>query len=252
MKTSQAQEQTGFVFIHGAGLDSTIWKRVAIQLEAPCLLIDFPHRQEKSASRKQLSLEDYTEHLSAQINGWEVKRFFLVAHSIGGVPALRIASKHKAQLAGFVAVGAVIPAEGESFMSVFPPARRILMGMMMRVFGTRPPEAVIRQGLCSDLPPEQCDDIVRRFTPESLRLYSEPVAARIPSELPSMYVKLQQDKEVSPTLQDRMIRNLRADHTALLDSGHLPMLSRPDELRTVLHEFMNSNLGGNNRPAPKP
>lgn len=231
--------QTGFVFIHGAGLNCSIWNQVIDRLPVPCLSIDFPFRQTEGDIRKKLSLHDYIAEINDQIDHWGVKRFILVAHSLGGVPALRIAEERRPQVAGLAAVGAAIPSDGGSFLSVFPPAKRILMRALMRAFGTMPPEQAIRQGLCSGLPAEQAAEIAKQFTPEPLRIYTDKIHAHWPAGIPALYVRLDQDRELPTKLQDRMIRNLPGCQTTTLPTGHLPMLSQPDQLSAILLRFLD-------------
>ncbi|CAG7646850.1 alpha/beta fold hydrolase [Paenibacillus allorhizosphaerae] len=233
----QSLESIGFVFIHGAGLNSGIWKTVANQLEYPYLLVDFPQRQSPKAMRHHLTLHDYTTHIQKQIEAWKVKKFVIVAHSLGGIPALQIASAMQDRLAGFAAVGAAIPANGGSFLSIMPPAKRAMMHVLLRVFGTQPPESAIRSGLCNDLTAEQTEEIVRGFAPESIRVYTDRTEAPIPNA-PKLYVKLTNDREFGLPQQDRIISHLAPDHVELLDAGHLPMLSKPNELHRALTDFL--------------
>ncbi|GIO67907.1 alpha/beta fold hydrolase [Paenibacillus cookii] len=238
-KFDHSGSQTGYVFIHGAGLNGGIWKQVMHRLPVPCLSIDFPFRQAEDAIRQKMSLHDYIADINNQIDRWGVERFILVAHSLGGVPALRIAADRREQVAGLAAVGAVIPADGGSFLSVFPPAQRILMAALMRTFGTRPPEQAIRKSLCSGLSPEQAGEIAKHFTPEPLRIYTDKINAHWPAGIPSLYVRLEQDRELPAKLQERMIQNLDGCMTAAINSGHLPMLSHPDELSAILLRFLD-------------
>ena len=55
---------------------------------------------------------------------------------------------------------------------------------------------------------------------------------------PRMYVRLTEDKELPPPLQDSMIANLAADNVKDIASGHLPMIGRPKELAQVLDNFV--------------
>lgn len=237
-KLEQNNEQIGFVFIYGAGLHSEIWSQVVAELHHPYLLVDYPHREGDLALRQKLSLQDYITGINQQIEVWGVQKFVIVAHSLGGVLALKVAEEMRARVVGFVAVGAVIPPDGGSFLSVFPWVKRSLMTVLLGTLGTKPPEQAIRQGLCSDLTQEQADDIVRRFTPESVRVYTDRVHARAP-QVPSLYIKLAKDNELDPQLQDQMIRNMYSCPYEVIGSGHLPMLSQPDELRQTLRTFLS-------------
>jgi pimeloyl-ACP methyl ester carboxylesterase len=236
------QEKIGIVFINGAGLDSRIWGNVLKGLDHPCLLIDFPLRRGAFESRRELALADYVSHMKRQVEEWGTRKFIIVAHSLGGVLALKLASELVDRLAGFVAVGAAIPKNGGSFLSVLPFPKRMLMSAIIRIMGTKPPESAIRAGLCNGLSPEQAGEIVREFIPESIRVYTDRVDVSIPV-VPKLFVKLSQDKEFSTSLQNKMISNLAPQWVQSLETGHLPMLSDPDGLKLALQDFL-SNVEG--------
>lgn len=232
-----AQEKPGFVFIHGAGLNSEIWSKVLEGLGHPYLLIDFPNRGIQKGLDKELALADYVMHIKKQIDEWEIRRVIIVAHSLGGVLSLKLAAGLHDRLAGIVAIGAVIPKKGGSFLSVLPLPKRILMSLILRKMGTRPPEAAIRAGLCNDLTEEQAAMIVKKFNPESVRVYTDRADAPAPA-VPKLYVKLSKDKELSPSMQDKMISHFTPHAVESLETGHLPMLSDPDGLRRLLQNFI--------------
>ncbi|MFD0696147.1 alpha/beta fold hydrolase [Paenibacillus sp. GCM10027628] len=237
------QDKIGFVFIHGAGLESRIWEQVVTGLESPYLLVNFPQSHGEKKGRQGLSLYDYTAHINRQIQAWNVQKFIIVAHSLGGILALKVAEDLSDRLVGLVAIGAMIPRGGGSFLSVLPFAKRTLMRVILRMFGTQPPESAIRKGLCNDLSPEQAAEIVRCFVPESARVYTDRIGAPTP-QVPKLYLKLTNDRELTLSVQDKMIANLAPQHVEMLETGHLPMLSKPDELRRALMMFL-SQLDGN-------
>ncbi|UVI29490.1 alpha/beta fold hydrolase [Paenibacillus spongiae] len=232
------QEQTGIVFVHGAGLASGIWSKVAEGLDRPCLLADYPFlKGGEHTSRQALALDDYISGMKGQLDRWKVKRFVIVAHSIGGVLAQRLAADQSGRLAGFVGVGAAIPKNGGSFLSVLPLPKRFIMSMIMRKMGTKPPESAIRTGLCNDLTSGQAEKVARSFIPESLAIYTSRIEAVLP-EVPKLYVKLLKDKEFGQSLQNKMIANLSPQTVATLETGHLPMISDPEGLQAILQSFM--------------
>lgn len=235
----QSQENVGFVFVHGAGLEGRVWRNVAEGLSCPCLLAEFPHRNGSVDLRKDLSLEDYVKSMKKQVDAWGSQRIVIVAHSLGGVLALKLASLTADRLAGIVAIGAAIPQRGGSFVSALPFPQRTILSVILRTAGTKPPESSIRSGLCSDLSTAQATEIVEGFIPEARRVYTDRVDAAVP-DVPKLYVKLMKDKEFSPSLQDKMIANLAPQAVRSLDTGHLPMISAPDGLRGILEEFVES------------
>ncbi|MEH7013819.1 alpha/beta hydrolase [Neobacillus niacini] len=234
----QDNEKIGFVFIQGAGLESQIWETVVSEVKSPVLLVNSPKREGENGLRKSLTLQEYNAYIKRQIEAWQVRKFVIVAHSLGGVLALKIANDLSERLVGFIAIGATIPKNGGSFLSTFPLAKRLLMNVLLSAFGTRPPESAIRKGLCNDLSYEQATEVVRGFVPESIHIYTDRTEAKLPSSLPKLYIKLAKDQEMSLSQQDKMIANLAPQKIEILETGHLPMLSKPNELRDSLNAFL--------------
>ncbi|MCM3081959.1 alpha/beta fold hydrolase [Brevibacillus invocatus] len=240
------QEKIGVVFIHGAGLRGSVWKEVVDGWEHPVLLVDLPMRDGDDVTRKGLTADDYVSCIQQQIEAWGVTTFILVAHSLAGALALQVAQAYAGRMVGMVAIGAAIPQRGGSFLSTLPLIKRMIFSLVLRKLGTRPPESVIRAGICNDLTAEQTAEVVRGFVPESIRVYTDGIDAPLP-QVPRYYVRLGQDKEFSLALQDKMIRHFAPDQVVHLNSGHLPMLSNPAELRDVLLGLLLANPRSGNQ-----
>lgn len=234
----QENEQIGLVFIHGAGLESRIWEPVVSEMKRPVLLVNFPGRNGEDGLRKSLTLQEYNAYIKRQIEAWKVRKFVIVAHSLGGVFGLKIANDLSERLVGFIAIGAIIPKNGGSFLSTFPFAKRLSMNVLLRIFGTQPPESVIRKGLCNDLSPERATEVVHSFVPESIHVYTDRTKSMVPTNVPKLYIKLAKDQEMSLSQQDKMIANLAPQKIEILETGHLPMLIKPNELRNSLNAFL--------------
>lgn len=226
----------GLVLIHGAGLGGWIWREMTSSLTAPVLAAELPERDGDPDTRKDLSLDDYADGVWQQLADLPAERVVVVAHSLGGVVGLKIADRLGQRLAGFVAVSAAIPAGGGSFASSLPMPKRLIVGGLMRIFGTTPPASAVRQGLCSDLPEGLTEEVVRRFAPEGKAVYFDRTAVSAP-DVPRMYVRLTEDKEFDPGFQLAMARNLGTEDVRQLAAGHLAMLSRPAELAGLLNGF---------------
>jgi pimeloyl-ACP methyl ester carboxylesterase len=231
-----SETDIGFVLVHGAGLDVWVWEELISLLKAPALSATFPARGTDQSVRDDLRLPAYADTVVEQVEEWDVPRVILVAHSIGGVVCTEVASRLEDRLAGFVGLSAVIPEPGQSFLSCFPFHQRVVQQVVLRFAGTRPPEGVIRRSLCAELTDEQADRVAAEFVPESRHLYTDPVAGAIP-DVRTRYVQTDADASISPGLQAEMATAIGTDDTVTLDTGHLPMLSRPDELASALDEF---------------
>ena len=233
---ADSSEEVGFVLVHGAGFDVWIWAELVSRMQTPTLSAAFPAREADQSARDGLRLADYTEAVTEQVEEWETSRVVLVAHSIGGAVCMEVASRLADRLAGFVGLSAGIPEPGQSFLSCFPFHQRVVQQAILRFAGTRPPERIIRGSLCAELPDDQADRIVSEFVPESRYLDTDPVDGTIP-DVQTRYIQTGTDKSITPDQQAKMATTLGTNDIVTLDTGHLPMLSRPDESASVLDEF---------------
>lgn len=126
----------GIVFIHGAGLNSSIWDELKTEMDVPTLAIDFPNRKADEKANAKLTFDDYVNTTIGQINNWSMDNFIIVAHSLGACVGLHVANYFKNELKGFVAVGSVIPKNGKSFVSALPFPQKIILPIIIRLFGT--------------------------------------------------------------------------------------------------------------------
>ncbi|MGB0651768.1 MAG: alpha/beta fold hydrolase [Thermoplasmatota archaeon] len=221
-----------FVLVPGAGLPGWIWDDVAERLEAAghrADIVDFG--DDKSAWR----LADYAQRImeTAPAKG----KVTLVGHSGGGVPTMAAASLLGDRLAGIVIVAGMVPKPGGSFVSCLGFPTSLFMRAILRILGTDPPEGLLRKGVCSDLDQERTDRIVADLRPESRRYFTDGSPPGAPSPgAARRYIHLTEDKGLPPTSQRKQAARLGGD-VVELPGGHMPMLTRPEELVDALISF---------------
>jgi pimeloyl-ACP methyl ester carboxylesterase len=230
-------KRAGIVLIHGAGLGSWIWDETVKHLETDSLAVDFPGRDHEAEANNSLTLDDYSTYILDRVRNWDKQKVILAAHSIGGILALKIADPLGDRVAGFAGISAAIPEKGGSFISGLPFSKRVLMGVLLRIAGTKPPKGAIIKSLCNDLTSDQTDLVINRFKSESTRLFLDKCNALIPTTN-KLYIKCSNDLEFSTSLQEEMIKNLNTRQIISLEAGHLPMLSCPQQLAETLDQFV--------------
>jgi pimeloyl-ACP methyl ester carboxylesterase len=243
---------TGIVFLHGAGLNSTIWDALRSEIDVPMLTIDFPNRNTRDNANSKLTFTDYVHTTAEQVKNWNCRNLIMVAHSIGACAGLKAAQLFTNELKGFVAISSVIPKNGNSFASTLPFPQKLILPAVLHLFGTRPPQKIIENELCNDLTDEQTRLIVNAFTPESKALYTTKIDYDLP-ESKRLYIKLTNDKSIPAELQEKMAKNLKAHQVISLHSGHLPMISHPGPLADILSGFIkdieqDDQLSNTNEP----
>ncbi|KAA1424684.1 alpha/beta hydrolase [Mumia zhuanghuii] len=212
------------LLISGAGLPAWIWDETR-ELLAP--------RETAVAPRPAARTARLGDYVDAALEAAPWDRFAVVAHSSGGVVGTELARRAAGRVTALLAVTAVVPRPGASFLSSMPFPQRHVLSLAMRVAGTRPPDGAIRRGVASGLDEPTADRVVGAFVPESVDLYRGRVG-RTDLRLPVGYATTTRDRELTPALQRRFATNLGTSWQQTLDTGHLPMLEDPPAfVRTV-------------------
>jgi pimeloyl-ACP methyl ester carboxylesterase len=233
--------EIGIIFIYGAGLRKSIWQEIQPLIKIPGLLAEFPGREKGPNTTSGLSLSEYLNTILDQVKDFDTQKIVIAAHSIGGIIGLMLASALENRLAGFAAIGAAIPKNGGSFISCLPAPKRFIFPIMLRLFGTRPPDSVIRKSLCNDLSDEHAENIINSFVPESYSIYTQKSNSKIP-EVPKIYIRTINDSDWDLEIQNSMVKNFNPKKVADINSGHLPMVRRPKELADILNSFIEDEI----------
>lgn len=218
------------LFVSGAGLPTWIWDDVQQLLGGS----DHVRVAARPARIAGAGLRDYGE---AAIGSAPAGRFAVVAHSSGGVVAAEIARLAPDRVSAFLAVTAVMPEPGGSFLSATPAPKRWVLNAVMRFAGTRPPDAAIRRGLAHNLDEQTTDRIIADFAPESAALYRDKIA-RHPWNVRRGYVFTERDRVLPIAAQRRSAQRLGPDWSDHLDTEHLPMIENPHALAGSITEFL--------------
>jgi pimeloyl-ACP methyl ester carboxylesterase len=230
-----------FVLIHGGGLDPWVWERMTPLLDLPALAV---RRAAPGTNLNRLTLDDCAKYIQAEIEAAGLEKVILVAHSIGGVIAPVVATLLPDRVVQMVFVGATIPPEGRSAMSVFRPSERFGMAVWLRLKGwnltwmDKAIEEDMRKTLCNDMDEATVQQVLSGGNrPEPPAIFYDRVSRVHMPAVPCTYIKLLQDRGVlPPAKQDEMAANIGAK-VLTLDTGHTAMLSRPQELAQLLNSI---------------
>ncbi|MFJ4856478.1 alpha/beta fold hydrolase [Streptomyces sp. NPDC088730] len=225
---------TEFVLVAGAWLGASAWDEVVPGLRAaghgahPVTLTGVGEKRGLPAGpgTHVADIVDEVERLG-------LRDVVLVGHSYSGIPVGQAAGRIGDRLARVVFVDAVVPADGESFVSAWwqgPAALEAELAGNGGLWAPPPPADFEGQGLTE----EQIARIVADATPHPGASLSDPaVLARPLDDLPATYLKCLLD---GPEPSDDVAALLTGDSWELvtLDTGHWPMYSRPAELVRIL------------------
>ena len=229
------------LFLGGAGLPAWIWDDVRRHLG---------QRHETQVAARPDDPTRLDDYVGAAIASAPDGEFVIVAHSSGGVIATEVARLLGERVVAILGISAVFPSAGASFMSSMPAPNRWMLGAVMRLAGTRPPESAIRRGVAHGLGDPVVERIVADFTPESPALYRDRVGDRSWIGW-SGYVSTADDRELPHTLQARFAHELGAGWSGDLPTGHLPMLEDPRAVAATIVRFIEARPGSA-APPPTP
>ena len=228
----------GFALIHGAGMGSWLWQKVIPELKAPVMAVDFPRRGDSAEDFGNVTLEEYVQDVSDQLAAFDVEKIILVGHSIGGEVALRLATLQPEWVQALAFVSAVVPESGSSMVLIDPRLEPLAMRVANGTGPVRPPDRVIEKAVCNDLSEEDKKLVLEKYTYESLHLFVDKVEWSISDAVPKLYVKTTKDHSLLPAFQDRMIAHAQPVRVVEMETGHLPMLSKPQELAAHLNSLL--------------
>jgi pimeloyl-ACP methyl ester carboxylesterase len=89
---------TPIVFIHGVGLNHTIWKPQIDAFKNTVIAYDILGHGKTPLSKDNLSFDDFSNQLINLVNELEIKKIHLVGFSIGSLIARNFASKYNERL----------------------------------------------------------------------------------------------------------------------------------------------------------
>ena len=227
-----AESPVGVLFLSGAGLPPWMWDDVRARItDRPTYVGPRPPGADASLG----------EHATAALDATGTDRFVIVAHSAGGTVAAKILELQPERVAGLLGVSCVIPAAGASFIASMPFPNRVVLGLVMRVLGTRPPEKALR-AQAAGLPEPVVEALVSDFVPESQRYYRDSAQETV-APAHRGYVCTTRDDELPVALQRSFARRLGVEAPEELATGHLPMLEDPDALAGKIGSFVDSVAG---------
>lgn len=218
------------LLISGAGLPAWIW-------DATRRTIGDTHETHVAARPSQGEEARLRDYVDAALRSAPSGPFAVVAHSAGGLVGLELARLHPDRVTALLAVSAVVPEPGGSFVSAMPVPQRWVLSLALRFAGTRPPDAAVRRGLAGGLDAVTTERIVADLVTESPALYRDLTTKGAWSG-PRGYVSTTQDRELSASLQRTFAGRLGGSWADELATGHLPMLEQPDALAQTIRRFL--------------
>jgi pimeloyl-ACP methyl ester carboxylesterase len=245
-----------FVLIHGGGSTGRFWDRVCPLLDDRTIAVDLPGRGQHPADLATITVGDEVASVVGDVESAGVgDRLVIVAHSSGGLVVPGVAAALRDRIDHIVLNAALVPPEGGCGLDCMQPRHRD--GLVAAV------EAAERDRTAITLPGPPAD--VERFrtsyggdalddddlafvvdpvrcVPDTVHHYFQAVSWSAIRGVPVTYVVNERDRPVPTDLQDEMVGRLPELAVVVrLDCGHIPAITHPDDLATVLNDIDRSD-----------
>jgi pimeloyl-ACP methyl ester carboxylesterase len=226
-----------FVLVHGAGMGADCWDRLLPHLAQPTIAVDLPGRGSRAAvALRSMKLDDCAQAILDDVAD-ESDGIVLVAHSFAGVSVPRVMAELAPRLKHVVFLSAVVPPDGTSVLDQIDPAvREAVRASTAGGIYSQDREGA-RLMLCNDMDAEQTEWTLERVVDDSAALLTERVdLSGLAADVPRTYIRLTNDACYSPGLQERSAA-LVGGAVEYLDTGHMAMVTAPEQLAKLLDDL---------------
>ena len=160
----------------------------------------------------------------------------LVGHSAAGVTIPQVAARVPDRIRALVFVSCTVPRDGESAYDTLDPEIQAIADQAPPDELTTLDPEIAKAVFYNDVTdPDVLAWALSLLVPEAPASVTDPmVLSTMPRNIRRVWVRLNDDRIVVPEKQDRFIENLGGCEVLELDAGHMAMVSRPQDLASLL------------------
>ncbi len=226
-----------FLLIHGSWHGAWCWYKIIPRLRIQghqALAIDLPGRGREKKKLQLVGLSSLVKSAATLLS--EGQKTFIVAHSRYGIVASQLAELFPDRIGRVIYLASFILPTGGSVAKYFRTDRDAMIGSFVDISRVGMWDALRPEGYrevlyhdCSDEDNELAASLLCR---EPLR----PAIARLKlsdenyHRVPKGYIRLSQDRAISPALQDSLLSEMPVERVETIESGHSAYFCKPDEL----------------------
>lgn len=236
-----------FVFVHGAFQAPYAWQFVKARLEAAgqkVVIVELPGHGQDQTPPASISINTYRDKVISTIkaiNGPVV----LVGHSLGGAIITAVADEIPSHIEKMVYLAGFVPADKQSIFdltsmdpnSQFGPALTLSAdGVLASISNDKIMGVFAQDGN------EQVKKLlIDNNRPEPIAPQADKIFLKNPdfAKVPKYYIYTKQDHAITIDLQKKMVAAAGIKDVFTVDSGHCPMLTKPDEVTAYLLHIIN-------------
>lgn len=241
--TGCSSESNTYVLVHGAFSDKSAWTKITPLLEEEghkVVTLDLPAHGQDTTPADQASLQGYTDRVLQAVDAQE-EPVILVGHSMGGTVISQVAEQRPEKVAQLVYVAAFLLPNGKSLLEASQQDAESRLGQYLAFAADGKTATLKPEGLKGSFCQDCSDADVAVLSgnapkPEPTAPLGTPITVTAANwgRVPRVYIETKQDQAVGPTFQKSLYTESPVEKVLSVDSGHLPFVTRPNELATHL------------------
>jgi len=243
--TIPAAPQT-FVLVHGAFQAPYAWQSVKAKLEAAgqkVVIIELQGHGQDQTPPATISIKAYRDKVVSAvtaINGPVV----LVGHSLGGAIITAVADTIPDHIERLVYLAGFVPTNNQSILdlTMMDPNSQFGPALVASADGVTVsiPNDKIMQVFAQDGNEQVKQLLVANNRPEPIAPQADKILLKNSAfaSVPKYYIQTNQDHAITIDLQKKMVASAGIKNVYATDSGHCPMLTKPDEVASLLLQII--------------
>ena len=246
---AEAQQQSSLVLVHGAHFSASSWQAVQEELNGKItsFAIDLPGR-DAAESAKSITLDSSAQVLCDYLSGIKGRKIIAAHSQGGGVVNQAMGLCPQQEIDKIIYVTSVAPANGDVIFDQLSKqdGENYFAGLSFNENNLRVElknKGAFIDTFAPDATKAQKKALIKNFVAEPA-VIAEGKLAYSPAKLEQIdtfYIFAQQDKIISLTSQKNIAAGLNLKASYNINSGHLPMLTKSEELADILYAISKQN-----------
>lgn len=238
---AQNKNKETIVLVHGAWADASAWDAVTPLLKAQgheVIVVNLPGHGKDTTSFATITLRSYVDAVKNAIG--TQTNVVLVGHSMAGIVISQVAEEIPGQIKELVYLGAFLPRNGESLLSLAKQDAGSHIGKYLQIDEAHGSANIAKEGIvdvfAADAPKEVADYLVANLKADPLAPMATPVTLTDANfgSVRKVYIHTVNDHAVSYGAQQTMVKNSNVKKEYSLQSSHTPFISMPGKLAAII------------------
>jgi len=235
-----------FVLVHGAFQAPYAWQFVKTKLEAAgqkVVIIELPGHGQDQTPPSSITIKTYRDKVVSAITAISGP-VVLVGHSLGGAIITAVADTIPDHIEKLVYLAGFVPANNQSIfdLTAMDPNSQFGPALIISADGSTAsiPNDKIMQVFAQDGNEAVKRLLIANNRPEPIAAQADKIFLKNPSfaSVPKYYIYTNQDHAITIDLQRKMVSAAGIKNVFAIDSGHCPMLTKPDQVTDFLLQII--------------